>query len=245
MTVALLRGADVHAAKEKGPRVQPEALDFLSAAKQSAGTHRNTTSDTKRVTANAVPAQPPAEKIRRPSPKALLIARIRRHQLTLVLLDTCGGPCRTDAAVSYLDDMVVLLRVCCAPHAFDFGVDAWSRLYTPALTKAQVQASKDGEAPHPALFTSKVLGMRWHVTEDQWVRLGLTHIWPAGWTRAIHDEKVRARAASNLKEKRLATGVTKRPHELSATRMQPWIAAGFKTRRTWERHGKPMPEGTL
>lgn len=198
-----------------------------------------------RVTLIADDTQPPAKENSRSSPKAQLIARIRRHQLTLVLLDACGGPCRTHAAVSYLDDMVVLLRVCCAPHAFHFGVDSWARLYTPALTEAQVQASKDRELPHPALYTSKVLGMRWNVTEDQWVRLGLTHVWPAGWTRAIHDKKVKARVAANLKDKRLTKGVTKNPHELSASRTQPWIAAGFKTRRTWQRHGKPIPEGSL
>ncbi|MCJ2074246.1 hypothetical protein MKK68_01030 [Methylobacterium sp. E-016] len=231
MTLALLRGADLNAEQEKGPRVQPEALDLLSAAKQSAGTHRNPTSYTKRVDPFAVPAQASVREIHRPSPVARIIAGKRRDQLTRVLLDTCGGPCRTSAAIGYLDDMVVLLRIACAPHVLEFGIEEWARLYTPELTAEQIRAATDRELPHPATLTSKILGKRWQVTEDQWVRLGLTHVWAAGWTRAIHGEKVRARTAANLKGKRLTSGVTKRPHELSATRTQPWIAAGFKTRR--------------
>lgn len=33
-----------------------------------------------------------------------------------------------------------------------------------------------------------------------------------------------------------------KPHSESASRTKPWLAAGFRSRRTWERHGKPVAD---
>lgn len=55
--------------------------------------------------------------------------------------------------------------------------------------------------------------------------------------KRIRTTERKAYRATWMKAKRKAQGVT--PREQSASRTKPWIAAGFKTRRTWERHGKP------
>jgi hypothetical protein len=56
--------------------------------------------------------------------------------------------------------------------------------------------------------------------------------WKKDQRDAARNEAHRVRQLLN----RLKAGAT--PREESASRTKPWIADGYKSRRTWERHGK-------
>jgi hypothetical protein len=55
----------------------------------------------------------------------------------------------------------------------------------------------------------------------------------------LTDEERKARERERGQRRRASKGATPRSQSLSKT--QPWLAAGFNSRRTWERHGKPQP----
>jgi hypothetical protein len=55
-----------------------------------------------------------------------------------------------------------------------------------------------------------------------------------------YRERKRALDRAWQAKQRRANGAT--PRAESASRTKPWLAAGFKTRRTWERHGKPVTQ---
>jgi hypothetical protein len=81
------------------------------------------------------------------------------------------------------------------------------------------------------------LGERLNVTYAERARLGLRTIGACDMSEAamalMRKQKKRARMR-RLRELRGA-----RPQAASISKTKPWIAAGFNTRRTWERNGKP------
>ena len=84
---------------------------------------------------------------------------------------------------------------------------------------------------------ARTLGKRLQVTYAERTRLDLRTIGPCDMTKAamavIRKQKKRLRE----RLRRLKQGA--KPQAASISRTKPWIAAGFKTRRTWERNGKP------
>lgn len=135
-----------------------------------------------------------------------------------------------------------------APRIFahagaESGLEAvlgWARAKCPRLVAERGLAHVEtiakryrNRAPHKA----ETLGYLLNVTPEEREGLGLTKIRYAGQDdgRLILDR--RARKAAAEKARRQKSGA--KPRELSASKTEPWIAAGFKTRRTWERHGKP------
>jgi hypothetical protein len=84
---------------------------------------------------------------------------------------------------------------------------------------------------------ARTLGERLRVTYGERARLQLRTIGPCDMTEAamalIRKQKKRQRE----RLRRLARGA--QPQADSISRAKPWIAAGFNSRRTWERHGKP------
>jgi hypothetical protein len=63
--------------------------------------------------------------------------------------------------------------------------------------------------------------------------------WTIGATdcdKAAREERRKITRAATERARRAAAGATPRAQSITATK--PWIKDGFKTRRTWERHGK-------
>ena len=123
------------------------------------------------------------------------------------------------------------------------AVLGWARAKCPRLVAERGVAHVEtiakryrNRAPHKA----ETLGDLLNVTPEEREGLGLTKIRYAGQDdgRLVLDR--RARKAAAEKARRQKNGA--KPRELSASKTEPWIAAGFKTRRTWERHGKPEPK---
>jgi hypothetical protein len=54
--------------------------------------------------------------------------------------------------------------------------------------------------------------------------------------KAAREERRKITRAATARARRAAAGATPRAQSITAT--EPWIKDGFKTRRTWERHGK-------
>lgn len=78
-------------------------------------------------------------------------------------------------------------------------------------------------------------------------RLGVRTIGAIDATKA--ERKAMRKAEQRLADKarqeanRRAAGA--KPHAESASRAQPWLDAGYKCRRTWERHGKRPPKADV
>jgi hypothetical protein len=91
---------------------------------------------------------------------------------------------------------------------------------------------------------AKRLGFRQRVTNQTREYLKLRTISPCDMT----DEQMREqrRAKDRERKRRLRAKCGSRPRveyeSNSISRTKPWEAAGFKCRRTWERHGKPSPK---
>jgi hypothetical protein len=58
--------------------------------------------------------------------------------------------------------------------------------------------------------------------------------------RERYRERERMLDRTRKSKRRRANGA--KPHAESASRIEPWLAAGYKCRRTWERHGKPVSQ---
>jgi hypothetical protein len=81
------------------------------------------------------------------------------------------------------------------------------------------------------------IGDELNLTKELRTQLGVNAIRYAGQTGADMVQAKRTADAKRACRNRRKRGA--KPHEDSDTRRQPWKAAGFNSRRTWQRHGKP------
>jgi hypothetical protein len=73
------------------------------------------------------------------------------------------------------------------------------------------------------------------------------HTYTIGSYQTPKAERMRQRKEKQRlaeEDRRRAAGAKPREQYLAAavSRTKPWEAAGFRSRRTWERHGKPLPQ---
>ena len=57
--------------------------------------------------------------------------------------------------------------------------------------------------------------------------------------------KAEQRLADKARQQDIRRAAGAKPHAESASRAQPWLDAGYKCRRTWERHGKRPPKADV
>lgn len=176
-------------------------------------------------------------------PEIILPARLRRQQITRLLQARNGGPCVTDDAEVWFDEIAIHLLIACSARALDMAVEEWTTRHTPNLSKSYVAETIAQLKREPPFYTSIDIGRRLNVTADEKDALGLSHIAASDITPEEAAERKLKRRRERMKQIRLAKGETKRPQALSHSRTKPWLQAGFNTRRTWERHG--MPEGVI
>lgn len=244
MTTALIEGETAQRPeREKALRRQPEGPEkfsrSISGYSALARPHQGET--TPRVGLAVDHPHPAWPIFERHSQVAKIVARMRRDQITALLRDRNRGPCLTDDAILFLEEVLPHIAIACGPATYEFNAGEWVALNTPLLTKDQVTGAIVRILPNPPRYASLDIGQRMNVSEAEWERLELSHIRPAGWTRRILKTKRRARHAVSRKAARHARGESKTRREDSASRTKQWLAAGFKCRRTWERHGKPGP----
>ena len=126
----------------------------------------------------------------------------------------------------------------------EMALRAWIRRYAPwALPRA-------ADVIRPVLY--KVEGWKWDLSADNVATLlNVTRAEREGWkintigiagvTKAQREKEAAARKRDRDRiaaaERRRKNGATPRSQSISQTKA--WIAAGFKTRRSWERAGKP------
>lgn len=240
MNTAPKRGAFTRLDKEKASRRAPQGLEF-SLVEDNTGAHPSHPLYRKPVTAPKVAGQLPQLKIRRPSGPAVIIARIRRRQVDALVLDRHRGTCLTDEGQRFFDVMVVHLALIHGGEDFDLAAQEWAVQHTPKLSAAHVAEGIERARGSRGFYSSRDVGRYLNVTLAEHDRLRLTHLAPSDLSPPAFKRYRAERAAARKRAERLKAGKTTTPREQSASQQKPWIAAGFNTRRTWERHGKPMP----
>ena len=225
MSTALLQGASVRSESETAPQWQLQGREFSPVKQHAPGPHPSHPADRKPVSSAKVAEQTPS---RGTSPRgpAVIIARKRRAEITAILRDVCGGPCITDDATVWLDEVLVHVHLATSPETFAFALAEWTRLHTPRLTPADIEDACRRILPAPPRYSSADIGARLGLSVERYHRLGLTHVLPAGWTAKKRATRARKRKAAALKAKRHATGVTKAPRELSVAKLAPWMSVG-------------------
>ncbi|TXM63940.1 hypothetical protein FV226_27070 [Methylobacterium sp. WL12] len=172
----------------------------------------------------------------------LIPARRRVHEITLILRDRHKGPCRTDDAMAYLDEVVPHFAMKCGAAGFGFALAEWVAQNCPGLTGADTENAVRRILPNPPRYTSPAIGRRLKVRIAEAERLGLRFIRPMGWTATKHGKAMKAAKAAALKAKRQATGETRTPRELSVAKLAPWNGLGM-ARATFMRLPKDVQAG--
>ena len=85
------------------------------------------------------------------------------------------------------------------------------------------------------------LGQHLDVDDEVRTRLKLWSVLPNDLTHEEFKQRQKERHAMREQARRRARGA--KPHAESKSRTMPWLAAGFRCRRTWERHGMPAAMG--
>lgn len=156
------------------------------------------------------------------------------------------------------DDAFIVAAAHCLqaidPNGLDESLDGWCARWAPwALARA-------GEMIAPSLRS--VAGRRYNlgldkvatllcVTMEERLALDLRTIGacdlPPKIRKGIMADRKRRLDRERQERKRRADGRQLRAdyRKNSISQTKPWIAAGFNTRRTWERHGKPDPVGVV
>jgi hypothetical protein len=90
--------------------------------------------------------------------------------------------------------------------------------------------------------SNKVLGDRQNVTNVERERLRIWTIAACDMTAEQALEWRKAKNRARMRKRRQLKGIKSRADYLAGclSQTKPWIAAGFKNRRTWERRGKPI-----
>jgi hypothetical protein len=128
--------------------------------------------------------------------------------------------CPSDSERRFL--MVQWCRWTCAPHSVVRQIDAIL------------------EANPPRRMTADTLAKHLGVSDDERSFLRIWTIGSYDVPKADRLERRKERKALAEQARRSARGA--KPREQAFTKTKPWEAAGFRSRRTWERHGKPLPQ---
>lgn len=161
------------------------------------------------------------------------------QEITLLLRDRHAGPCLTDDAVTYLDEVVPHFAIKCGSAGFMFALTEWAAQQCPSLRLADIEDAAGRILPAPPRYTSAAISRRLNVRIAEAKRLGLQYVRPVGWTAAKHERAMKAAKAAAVKAKRIATGETKMPRELSVTKLAPWTGLGM-SRATFMRLPKDV-----
>jgi ProP effector len=101
----------------------------------------------------------------------------------------------------------------------------------------------DYRAQHPNFrnLSSDTLGKLLNVTAEERRACGFTTVESAEEPQAARRkrQKTAKLQRDRVYQSRRRRSAGRKPHAESASQTEPWIAAGFGSRRTWERHGKP------
>lgn len=153
----------------------------------------------------------------------------RLYEIERLIVHRHGGPCDTDG------DGEFYLRAA-LPHLRVFGVKArdWAKIMTPKLLE-------DPEFKWPR-ETGKIFHLKadtlasiLRITPEEREHLRINTMGALGIDKEMREEIAKAKDAAYRRAKVVARGGTPRSQSKSETK--PWIADGFNTRRTWERHG--------
>jgi hypothetical protein len=122
-----------------------------------------------------------------------------------------------------------------------FTLECWSRRCGREATDNEITAAlREAMLGKRRSYriTADALAESLNVTYAKRQRLGLKTIGATDVPKAQRTKLRKARDRDRKRAEREANGAT--PREQSHSRTQPWLAAGFNCRKTWERHGKPM-----
>ena len=166
---------------------------------------------------------------------AEVMRRLRQGDIGTVLLDRWGATVPPDDAGR--DDLrLLLLYVSAGPNAFlnlPRTIEKWAPWMTP--DEADELIDEVNRTPH--LPGARQLGQELGVTNAIRERLKVWRITACDMTASQRREWRRRKAKERDRRRRELRGI--KPHSNSIGRTKPWKLAGFKCRRTWERHGKP------
>jgi hypothetical protein len=166
---------------------------------------------------------------------AEMMRRLREGDIRTVLLDRWGGTVPSDDAGR--DDLrLLLLYVSAGPNAFHKlprTIQAWAPWMQPDEAKELID--EVNRTPH--LPGAKKLGEELRVTNEIRERLKVWRITACDMTTRQRREWRRRKEKERDRQRRELRGIKAHSHSISHTK--PWKLAGFKCRRTWERHGKP------
>jgi hypothetical protein len=184
------------------------------------------------------------------------LRRLRLGDLHRLLRDRCGPTLPDDdAGREYLKEL--LLPISLGPAEARNGSGGMVKVWTPTdKMRREIEQwapwmSKD-EAdllldeinrmpPWERMVKAGPLGQRLRLTFAERARLDLRTIGPCDMTKKVMVEIRRQKRRQRERLRRQSQGSKPRSEYLAASisRTKPWIAAGFNTRRTWERNGKP------
>jgi hypothetical protein len=122
--------------------------------------------------------------------------------------------------------------------------EAWLDRYAPWLigTAHRVKILRLG----PFYYSRFALGERLELDAEDRERLGIITIEPSGFTPEQCEQRKREKAAKRQEKRRRKDGAKPRHQwlaEHTISRSEPWKVAGYRCRRTWERHGKASVAG--
>lgn len=175
------------------------------------------------------------------------LAGQRLSEIEALIAHRHGGPCDTDDGEQYF--MTALPHIVALTDAHGqprhrAGAIPWCERWTPRLLGSRPPRWCDQVAheyaTRPRRLRADTVAKMLGVTNQERCSLGLTTIGAKDFDQAQRIAARKCRHAQRQKERRSKAEGYK-PREEAATRTEPWIRAGFKTRRTWERHGKPDP----
>lgn len=226
MSQALKRGAvaNVDVDMERTSRLPPQGPAIFPPPRHqhSTGTHPNPANDTDRVNQNDPLAQRAQPLFRRRSREQIVIADHRLDQFGTLAWDIFGGPCLTSRAGDVIEQFVPFAAIACGQAGFDWMMEKVVARHAPHVSPEEVDEIIDRTLLDPPRYNSAAIGKRWGVTAEQFDRLGLSHIWPAGWGKKRLDTHKRKRRNKVVKDKRHATHESKTRRELSVVQLQPW-----------------------
>jgi hypothetical protein len=109
---------------------------------------------------------------------------------------------------------------------------------TPALRSTMDRIDAILEKNPARRIKADTLAKYLHISDAERTALKITTIGAHDVPKAERQKRRKEKRRLADKARRRALGA--KAHELSICQTKPWIAAGFRCRRTWERHGKPV-----
>lgn len=171
--------------------------------------------------------------------------RQRLSEIEAVVEHRHNGPCDTDDGEAYLraalPHILVEARQPGTPMHRTNAI-LWANRWTPRIldevTLDWLNELEHEFATRPRLIRADTLAKMLGVTKAERDALGLTTIGATDWNRR---QRVAARKRLHAERQKQARAKASgyKPRDKAASKIKPWIEAGFRSRRTWERHGKP------